>query len=154
MLNCAVLMGRLVADPELRTTPNGVSVTTFRIAVDRSFVRQGEERQADFIDIVAWRSTAEFVTRYFHKGSMIAVQGSIQTRSYEDKNGNKRTAFEVVADNVSFCGSKAESGNTGARPYSVEAAAAAAPAPPAATYANGSTGDFESIDDDDELLPF
>lgn len=154
MLNCAVLMGRLVADPELRTTPNGVSVTTFRIAVDRSFVRQGEERQADFIDIVAWRSTAEFVTRYFHKGSMIAVQGSIQTRSYEDKNGNKRTAFEVVADNVSFCGSKAESGNTGARPYSVEVAAAAAPAPPAATYANGSTGDFESIDDDDELLPF
>lgn len=149
MLNCAVLMGRLVADPELRTTTNGTSVTSFRIAVDRNFVRQGEERQADFIDIVAWRQTAEFVTRYFHKGSMIAVQGSIQTRNYEDKNGNKRTAVEVVADNVSFCGSKAESGTVGA-----PAARAAAPAAPAVSYASGSTGDFETIDDDDELLPF
>ena len=151
MLNCAVLMGRLVADPELRTTANGTSVTSFRIAVDRNFVRQGEERQTDFIDIVAWRQTADFVTRYFHKGSMIAVQGSIQTRNYEDKNGNKRTAFEVVADNVSFCGSKAESGTGGA-----PAARAAAPAPaaPAVSYASGSTGDFETIDDDDELLPF
>lgn len=149
MLNCAVLMGRLVADPELRTTPNGISVTTFRIAVDRSYVRQGEERQADFIDIVAWRQTADFVTRYFRKGSMIAVQGSIQTRSYEDKMGNKRTAVEVVADNVSFCGSKSESGTTGgaARP-------AAAPAAPAASFSTGGMGDFESIEDDDDSLPF
>lgn len=151
MINCAVLMGRLVGDPELRTTTNGTSVTSFRIAVDRNFVRQGEERQADFIDIVAWRQTAEFVTRYFHKGSMIAVQGSIQTRNYEDKNGNKRTAVEVVADNVSFCGSKAESGTAGAP--AARAAAPAAPAP-AVSYASGSTGDFETIDDDDELLPF
>ena len=102
MLNCAVIMGRLVADPELRTTPNGISVTSFCVAVDRSFVKAGEERKADFINVVAWRQTADFVTRYFHKGSMIAVQGSIQTRSYEDKNGNKRTAVEIVADNVSF----------------------------------------------------
>ena len=152
MLNCAVLMGRLVADPELRTTTTGISVTSFRIAVDRSFVRQGEERQADFIDIVAWRQTADFVTRYFRKGSMIAVQGSIQTRSYEDKQGNKRTAVEVVADNVSFCGSKAESGTQGAsRPFET---AAPAPAAPAATYASGGMGDFESIDDDDDSLPF
>ncbi len=150
MINCAVLMGRLVADPELRTTTSGISVTSFRIAVDRSFVRQGEERQADFIDIVAWRQTAEFVSRYFRKGSMIAVQGSIQTRSYEDKQGNKRTAVEVVADNVSFCGSKSESGTTGgSRPYEN-----AAPAAPAATYASGSMGDFESIEDDDDSLPF
>ncbi|MBQ3603017.1 MAG: single-stranded DNA-binding protein [Clostridia bacterium] len=148
MLNCAVLMGRLVADPELRTTPNGISVTTFRIAVDRSYVRQGEERQADFIDIVAWRQTADFVTRYFRKGSMIAVQGSIQTRSYEDKMGNKRTAVEVVADNVSFCGSKAESGTAGA------ARPAAAPAAPAASFSTGGMGDFESIEDDDDSLPF
>ena len=151
MLNCAVLMGRLVADPELRTTPNGISVTTFRIAVDRSYVRQGEERQADFIDIVAWRQTADFVTRYFRKGSMIAVQGSIQTRSYEDKTGNKRTAVEVVADNVSFCGSKAESGTAGGaamRP------ATAAPAAPAASFSTGGMGDFESIEDDDDSLPF
>ena len=110
MLNCAVIMGRLVADPELRTTPNGISVTSFCVAVDRSFVKAGEERKADFINVVAWRQTADFVTRYFHKGSMIAVQGSIQTRSYEDKNGNKRTAVEIVADNVSFCGSKSEQG--------------------------------------------
>ena len=92
MLNCAVIMGRLTADPELRTTTSGISVTSFSVAVDRSYVRAGEERQTDFINVVAWRQTAEFVTRYFHKGSMIAVQGSIQTRNYEDKTGAKRTA--------------------------------------------------------------
>ena len=108
MLNTAILMGRLTADPELKTTQNGVSVTSFCVAVDRRFQRQGEEKQTDFINVVAWRQTADFVSRYFHKGSMIAVQGSIQTRNYEDKNGNKRTAVEIVADNVSFCGSKAE----------------------------------------------
>lgn len=109
MINCAVIMGRLTADPELKTTPSGVSVTSFCVAVDRNYVRQGEERQTDFINVVAWRQTADFVTRYFHKGSMIAVQGSIQTRSYEDKNRNKRTAVEIVADSVSFCGSKNDS---------------------------------------------
>lgn len=108
MLNSAIIMGRLTADPELRTTASGLSVTSFSVAVDRRFQRQGEEKQTDFINVVAWRQTAEFVSRYFHKGSMIAVQGSIQTRNYEDKNGNKRTAVEIVADNVSFCGSKAE----------------------------------------------
>ena len=111
MLNCAVIMGRLVADPELRTTTSGVSVISFRVAVDRNFVRQGEERQADFIDVVAWRQTAEFVSRYFRKGSMIAVQGALQSRNYEDRSGNKRTAIEIVADNVSFCGDKADSGD-------------------------------------------
>lgn len=141
MLNCAILMGRIVADPELRTTTNGVSVSSFRIAVDRNFVKQGEEKQADFIDIVAWRQTADFVSRYFRKGSMIAVQGSIQTRNYEDKNGNKRTAVEVVADNVSFCGSKAENG-TQETSYTP-------------TFQSASQGDFESIDDgDDESMPF
>ena len=100
MLNVIALMGRLVADPELRHTPNGIATCTFRIAVDRNFVRAGEERKADFIDIVAWRQSAEFVCKYFHKGNMIAVNGSLQTRNYEDKNGNKRTAYEVVADNV------------------------------------------------------
>lgn len=111
MLNSVVLMGRLTAAPELKTTPNGVSVTSFRVAVDRNFVRNGEERQADFIDVVAWRQTAEFICRYFRKGSMIAVQGSIQTRNYEDRNGNKRTAVEIVADNVSFCGEKTGNGD-------------------------------------------
>ena len=87
MLNCAVIMGRLVADPELRTTGSGISVTSFTVAVDRSYQKAGTERQTDFIDVVAWRQTAEFVSRYFHKGSMIAVQGSIQTRNYEDQIG-------------------------------------------------------------------
>lgn len=148
MLNCAVIMGRLTADPELRTTTTGVSVTSFSVAVDRSYVRAGEERQTDFINVVAWRQTAEFVTRYFHKGSMIAVQGSIQTRNYEDKTGAKRTAVEIVADNVSFCGSKNESG-TGAA-----AAAPAAPAEsPAPSFSTASATDFNAADMEDEL-PF
>lgn len=147
MLNNAVIMGRLVADPELRTTGNGNSVTTFTVAVDRRFVRQGEERQTDFIDVVAWRQTAEFVSRYFRKGSMIAVQGSIQTRMYEDKNGNKRKAVEIVADNASFCGSKAESG-TGdyGRSNSVMNSQ------PAPSYSTADEGDFKEIPEDD--LPF
>lgn len=107
MLNTVVLMGRLVADPELRTTQSGLSVTSFRVAVDRPHSR---DKETDFISIVAWRQTAEFVCKYFTKGQMIALQGSIQTRSYEDKQGNKRTAVEVLADKVSFCGGKQEGG--------------------------------------------
>ena len=105
-LNVVALMGRLTRDPEMRKTPHGVSVATFTVAVDRSFVKQGEDRQADFIDIVCWRNTAEFVCKYFQKGSMIALNGSIQTRTYQDKNGNNRKAFEIVADNVHFAGAK------------------------------------------------
>lgn len=137
MLNSAIIMGRLTANPELRTTGNGLSVTSFCVAVDRSYVKEGEERQTDFINVVAWRGTAEFVCRYFSKGQMIAVQGSIQTRNYEDKNGNKRTAVEIVADKVSFCGSKAESaGQTTER-----------------TSVNVSAADFTLMDTDDGL-PF
>ena len=106
MLNVAVLTGRLVADPELRHTTSDVAVTSFTIAVDRSYQKAGADRQADFIDIVAWRNTAEFVCKYFRKGQLIAVQGSIQTRSYQDKDGNKRKAFEIVADNVHFAETK------------------------------------------------
>ena len=98
-LNVVALLGRLVAEPELRHTPSGVATCTFRIAVDRIYSKDGE-RKADFIDIVTWRKTAEFVCKYFCKGSLIAVNGSLQTRSYEDKNGNRRTAYEVAADNV------------------------------------------------------
>ena len=108
MLNSVVLMGRLTTDAELKQTNGGTSVTSFRIAVDRDFVKKGEERQTDFITIVAWRQTAEFITRFFQKGSLIAIQGCIQTRDYEDKNGKKQTAVEVVANNVSFCGEKAK----------------------------------------------
>ena len=102
MLNVVAIMGRLVADPELRTTPAGVNVCRFRIACDRSFVRQGEQRQADFIDIVAWRAQAEFVCRYFSKGSLIAIDGRIETSNYQDKNGNNRTSFAIVANNINF----------------------------------------------------
>jgi single-strand DNA-binding protein len=113
MLNTAIIMGRLTADPELRKTPAGVDVTRFTVAVDRGYAKQGEEKKADFISVVAWRQTAEFVCKYFRKGSMIAVQGSIQTGSYE-KDGVKRSTFEINADNVSFCGSKndGQSGNS------------------------------------------
>lgn len=154
MLNVVALMGRLVADPELRHTPQGVSVTTFTIAVDRSFVRQGEQRQADFIDIVCWRASAEFVCKYFQKGSLIAVNGSIQTRTYQDKNGNNRKAFEIVADNVHFAGSKGSGGNGGSGSYAPhqefprEASEQAAP-----SYSAGSNDDFAVIDEGEDL-PF
>ena len=95
MLNKAILMGRITRDPELRYTPNNVAVCTFTVAIDRRFVRQGEERQADFINVVAWRQQAEFVAKYFTKGRMINVVGSIQTRSWDDQNGTKRYATEV-----------------------------------------------------------
>jgi single-strand DNA-binding protein len=140
-------MGRLVADPELRTTGNGTSVTSFAVAVDRRFARSGEDRQTDFIDVIAWRQTADFVCKYFRKGSMIAIQGYIQTRTYEDKNGNKRKAVELVADNVSFCGSKAESGSG-----SFNRDDSYMNAQPAPSYSTADAGDFKEIPEDD--LPF
>ena len=110
MLNVVAIMGRLVADPELKTTPTGINVCAFRIACDRSFVQQGQQRQADFIDVVAWRHNADFLCKHFAKGSMVAVQGRLQTRQYQDRNGNKRTAVEVVADSLSFAGSSKKPG--------------------------------------------
>ena len=99
-------MGRMVADPELKQTPNGVSVATFRLAVERNYQpKDSNERLCDFISCVAWRQTGEFITRYFSKGSMIVIEGSIQTRQYQDKNGNKRTAVEMIADQAYFAGS-------------------------------------------------
>lgn len=149
MLNVVALMGRLVADPELRKTSSDVSVATFRIAVDRAFVRQGEERQADFISIVCWRQTADFVCKYFHKGDMIALNGRIQTRSYEDNQGNRRTAFEVVADNISFTGSKRDSSSMGGG-YDGGNRNMAGAAQPAAFTSGGD--DFELLGDND--MPF
>ena len=145
MLNRVILMGRLTADPELKKTNSDISVTSFSLAVDRNYGK-GADRQTDFINCVAWRQTAEFISRYFHKGSMIAVEGSIQTSSYTDKNGNNRKQVEVVANNVSFCGSKSESGTTGA--------ANPAFAQPAPSYASADNSDFEEIVDDDDDLPF
>lgn len=141
MLNCIVIMGRLVADPELRTTSSGLSVARFRVAVDRSYARPGEEKQTDFLNVVAWRNTADFVAKFFSKGSMIAVQGSLQTSNFEDKNGNKRVSYEIVADRVNFCGSKAETGSSyggGAAP---------------ASYNNSTADDFSNVVEDDDL-PF
>lgn len=138
MFNVVILSGRLTADPELKTTPNGVSVCSFTIAVDRKY-KQGEDRQADFINIVAWRQTAEFICKYFHKGSMIGIEGSAQTRKYQDKDGNNRTAFEVVANNVHFMESKKDS------------AASTNEAPTA--FSNADTNDFAQVELDDDL-PF
>ena len=105
MLNRVILMGRLTADPELRKTASDLSVTSFTLAVDRNYGK-GADRQTDFINCVAWRQTAEFISRYFQKGRMIALEGSLQTRNYEDKTGAKRTAYEVIVDQAYFADSK------------------------------------------------
>lgn len=141
MLNMVGLMGRLTYEPEIRVTTSGVSVLRFQIACDRTYQKAGEERKADFIDCVAWRQTAEFIGKYFHKGSMIAIEGTIQTDNYIDKNGNNRKQVEVVANNVSFCGSKADNNDN-------------AQAAPAQEYASSDNSDFEEIVEDDDDLPF
>lgn len=150
MLNVVAIMGRLVADPELRTTGNGINVCSFRIACDRNFVQKEQERQADFIDVVAWRQSAEFVTKYFQKGSLVAVEGSLQSRQYQDKNGNKRTAVEVLANQINFAGGKKPGGQP------VDDGGEAPPKDyrePAPAYSQGSADDFAVISDDDDL-PF
>lgn len=114
-INNVVIMGRVCETPTLKTTSSGLSVTSFTVAVDRRFQKQGEEKQTDFLNVVAWRQAADFVCKYFNKGDMIAVQGELQTRRYEDKDGNKRTATEIIADNVSFCGGKKESAQAAAQ---------------------------------------
>lgn len=152
MLNVVAIMGRLVADPELRTTTQGHSVCSFRIACDRSYVQQGQQRQADFIDIVAWRQQADFVSKYFQKGSMIVVEGSLQTRQYQDKNGNNRTAVEVVANNISFAGAKRQDSQN-APSYEKQTANPVQQAKAQTSFAQGSTDDFAVIDDNDDL-PF
>lgn len=109
MLNKVILMGRLTRDPELRSTPQGVSTCSFSLAVDRNFVREGEERKADFINCVAWRQTAEFISKYFKKGNMVALEGSIQTRSWDDQDGKKHYVTEVIVSQVYFAEGKRES---------------------------------------------
>ena len=143
------LMGRLTYEPELRSTPNGVSVLRFQVACDRNYQKDSQNRQADFIDCVAWRQTAEFISRYFHKGSMIAVEGSIQTSNYTDKDGNKRKQIEVLANNVSFCGGKSENGSQGTQGAQNEQYTQDG------MNINPDTSDFEEIiDDTDDDLPF
>lgn len=149
MLNRVILMGRLTADPELKQTQSGVSVTGFTIAVDRNYTPQGAERQADFINCVAWRNTAEFICRFFTKGRMMAVEGTLQVRNYTDKNDNKRQAVEVVVDQAYFADSK----STGTPGNDSAFTGTTIPTAPIA-FNRGSDADFQSFDDDDVDLPF
>ena len=148
MLNKIILMGRLTRDPELRRTGTGTAVTSFSLAVDRDFKSQSGEKETDFIDIVAWRSTAEFVSKYFTKGRMAVVEGRLQIRDWTDKDGGKRRSAEVVADNVYFGDSKRDGGDSSG--YS------AAPAYKSAAPSNFNAGgsDFAEIGEDDGELPF
>jgi single-strand DNA-binding protein len=149
--NKVILGGRLTADPELKTTPSGVSVTSFTVAVNRRFSgKNGEETQADFINVTAWRQTAEFITRYFHKASSICVVGTIQTRSWTDNQGQKRYATEVVADEAYFVDAKSES------PVSGGSQGAYVPdnyGAPAFSSQQAGAPKFEELSDDEEL-PF
>lgn len=144
MFNVVILTGRLTADPELKTTQNGISVTSFSIAVSRRFTRAGEEQQTDFINIVAWRQSAEFITKYFKKGNLIGIRGNIQTRRYVDKNGNNRTAFEVVVDEAQFVEAKRD--NVGGD--------ISTPAAQNASFSNVGADDFSEIGGMDDDLPF
>ena len=135
MLNVVVIMGRLTQNPELKTTGNGISVSSFSVAVDRAYQSNGE-RQTDFINCVAWRSNADFITKYFSKGQMIAIKGSLQQNNYTDKNGNKRTTYDVVVESANFCGSKEEK------------------AEPNVNLADVDITDFEEISTEDDDLPF
>lgn len=150
MLNSVTLMGRLTADPELRHTASDLAVVRFTVAVDRDYTRQGADKQTDFINIVAWRNTAEFVSKYFRKGQLVAVKGSIQTGSYTDKDGNKRYTFEVVADNVYFAEAKRDSYGDGG--YS-NAPQAGRQSEQNVGYSSGDASDFGDMPTDDDL-PF
>ena len=149
--NKVILGGRLTADPELKTTPSGVSVTSFTVAVNRRFGgKNGEDTQADFINVTAWRQTAEFITRYFRKASSICVVGTIQTRSWTDNQGQKRYTTEVVADEAYFVDAKSES------PVSGGSQGAYVPdnyGTPAFSSQQASAPKFEELSDDEEL-PF
>lgn len=151
MLNVVALNGRLTADPELRHTSSDIPVTSFTLAVDRSYVKAGTERQADFINIVCWRGTAEFACKYFKKGQLVAVEGSIQTRSYTDNQGVKRKAFDVVANNVHFAEPRRDSYGGGQSGGGYESHQNQQQSTDAVS--NGDNGDFVEIDGDDDL-PF
>ncbi|MBO7452728.1 MAG: single-stranded DNA-binding protein [Clostridiales bacterium] len=157
-MNKVILIGRLAKDPEVRNTSNQTAVCSFTIAVDRRFKDGNGQRQADFINCVAWRQTATFIGNYFRKGSKIAVTGSIQTRTYDDNQGQKRYVTEVVVDEAEFCESSA-SGNgsretVAAAPASAPAPSQAAPEAPKTPIPSVDTSIFEEKDDEDGDLPF
>ena len=149
MLNHIVLMGRLTRDPELRRTGSGVAVASFTLAVDRDYAAQGAEKETDFVDIVAWRSTAEFVSKYFSKGRMAVVSGRLQIRDWTDREGGKRRSAEVVVDNIYFGDGRRDGGDTRSDSHSAytssyDSSRSANPAPSA----------FAELDDGDGELPF
>ena len=144
-MNVVVLVGRLTDNPELRHTNSNISVTRFSIAVDRAY-RSGEDRQTDFINVIAWRQTAEFITTYFKKGQRIGIEGSLRMNQFTDKDGNKRTTYEVVVNNAHFVENKRDSGNAGGfAPAETQAAPQ--------SFSNSDSGDFSEIASDDDL-PF
>ena len=148
-MNSICLMGRLTGDPELKTTQSGVSVTSFSVAVDRAYRSKDQERQTDFINCVAWRQTAEFISRYFRKGQRIALQGSLQSRKYTANDGSQRTVYEVVVDNAFFCESKG--GNAAGTPgYDSQVPQYSEPR---SAFSTANSGDFEPICSDEDL-PF
>jgi len=154
MLNHIVLMGRLTRDPELRYTASNVPVASFTVAVDRDYGRgENGEKQTDFINVSAWRQTGEFVSKYFNKGSMIAVSGRLQIREYTDRDGNRRTAAEVVADNVYFGDSRRrDDGDQPAR--SSYSPSGRSGSQDSFRRADPAPGAFEDLSDDDGELPF
>ena len=160
MLNHIVLMGRLTRDPELRRTGTGIAVASFTLAVDRDYApKDGGQRETDFIDIVAWRSTAEFVSKYFSKGRMAVVSGRLQIRPWEDKDGNKRRSAEVVADNVYFGDSKRDNAEgsfnqTQGYAQSFNQVPQQQPAYQAPQNVSSAASDFSMLSDDDPELPF
>ncbi len=158
MLNRVILMGRITQDLELKSTPSGVSVLSFSVAVERGFVKQGEERQADFISCVAWRQQADFISKYFAKGRMIAIEGSLRTRTYDDKNGSKHYVTEVYVDSVSFTGEPKQGGNSSYSSNNNDSSSFSAPKsnysePSNASISIGSISDFEEILSEDGV-PF
>ncbi len=149
MLNKIVIMGRLTRDPELRRTQSGTAVTSFSIACDRDFKSQNGEKETDFIDVVAWRNTAEFVSKYFAKGRMAVVEGRLQIRDWTDREGGKRRSAEVVADNVYFGDSRPKEGT--------ESQEQEPPAPPSGGFGDlppGFEPNFAEIGEEDGNLPF
>ena len=154
MLNKIILMGRLTRDPELRRTGSGIAVTSFSLAVDRDFKSQSGEKETDFIDVVAWRNTAEFVSKYFTKGRMAVVEGRLQIRDWTDRDGGKRRSAEVIAENVYFGDSKRD----GADNYGAPAYAPSYNAPMGGRNSGydsmGSHSDFAEIGEEDGELPF
>ncbi len=149
-MNNVSLIGRLTADPELRHTQSDLAMTRFSIAVDRSYTKPGEDRQTDFINLIAWRQTAEFICKYFTKGQRIGITGEIRTGSYTDKNGNKRTSFDVVVNNAYFCESRNSSGSYGN--YSGQTSRRQSE-PAEAAYSSGEPSEFDGMPGDDDL-PF